>query len=569
LRPPISAGGDFHLVSSDLEVWPFRVSPICCEAPPPWPFFQEDPTIFQTEYQRKSLENPFLASAPKTLCSRLSRARREIQRDIATLSLEMLHEPPREATLSPHLWANADLPSCSNSCDIPTVCINTGDCQCVMSICAARQRLPFSSFASSSALSYPSPKLGPAVSDDPNFNPLPEMVQQSSWLDILRPQAARFVKAGMPLLKVHVGELHPEDARWRQEVGTSISTLKDVGCFSADTSMEAALSLIGVAKEDAEYTFIPFYQRAYGDEERMFRTYDYSRDTNPFFDPERAILPATFDWGLCSTFEWNVWDFRRKRGSDIKQYVRLTTGWTVMADLNSPCYKPHQDVVIPPRACLSRQLAEAYSDVSRIRPARNRSLLATFSGSIWGTGSVDRMKLVCSPGGGYKYSDVPNRRLITNRDGLQTMWGIRGNYTYLDSFNDSIFCPLPTGVTGWSARLVEAMYAGCIPVFIGAIALRPFHDMIDWSKISVLLSSGDLNRIEEVLLTRYSLEDVEKMQANVLLARDAVFYPADNVTTAEIKEQMIDRRGPLWFALQSTKMRMLTKWPMDDVYDRP
>lgn len=42
LRPPISTGGDFHLVSSDLDIWPFRVSPVCCEAPPPWPFFQED-----------------------------------------------------------------------------------------------------------------------------------------------------------------------------------------------------------------------------------------------------------------------------------------------------------------------------------------------------------------------------------------------------------------------------------------------------------------------------------------------------------------------------------------------
>lgn len=88
------------------------------------------------------------------------------------------------------------------------------------------------------------------------------MVQRSSWFDVLRPQAARFVKAGMTLLKVHVGELHPEDARWRQEVGTSLSTLKQTGgCLSADTSMESALSLMGVAREHAEYTFIPYYQR--------------------------------------------------------------------------------------------------------------------------------------------------------------------------------------------------------------------------------------------------------------------------------------------------------------------
>lgn len=36
----------------------------------------------------------------------------------------------------------------------------------------------------------------------------------------------------------------------------------------------------------------------------MYRTYNYSRDHNPYFDPNRVIIPFTHDWGSCLAFEW-------------------------------------------------------------------------------------------------------------------------------------------------------------------------------------------------------------------------------------------------------------------------
>lgn len=93
--------------------------------------------------------------------------------------------------------------------------------------------------------------------------------------------------------------------------------------------------------------------------------------------------------------------------------------------------------------------------------------------------------------------------------------------------------------------------------------------MIDYSKISIRITAADINRIEEILVTRYTLADVERMQANIMLVRDAFVYPLDSASSAEVREKMLDQRGPLWFALHATRMRMLTKWPMDDVYDRP
>lgn len=574
LKPPASPGGNFYLVPSELEIWPFRVTPICCPAPPPWPFFRDDPVSFQMEFQRTSLVRPFLASPIKTLCDRFSRARRKVQRDLATLTLETLNEPRRkESSLAPK-WVNANLPACSNSCDHPTICVDTGDCQCVLSSCPALQRFPFSAYANLPVLSYPPIQVNNAAApeddDDPNFNPLIDMVARSSWLNVLRPQASRFVGTKTPFPKVHVGELHQEDAEWRKSTtdGKTLHLLRDQHCFSADTSMEHAVAAMDVSQKDADYVFVPHWQGRAWYDDRLYRSYNYSRDNNPYFDPYRVVIPFTHDWGACMAFEWNVWDMRKTKGSSVSPYVRSTTSWTVMADHNSPCYRPHQDVVIPPRTCISPKLYEAFGDMSKVKPVRDRSVLATFKGTPWGTGFLNRVKLMCHRVPDDKLADIPNR-IFQTKTQLYTLWDTTGNYTYMELLNDTIFCPQPAGTTGWATRLVDSIYAGCIPVFIGESAHRPFYDMIDYSKISIRITSGEINRLEEILLTRYTLADVERMQANIMLVRDAFVYPLDNASPAEVKKRMLDQRGPLWFALHSTRMRMLTRWPMDDVYDRP
>lgn len=113
------------------------------------------------------------------------------------------------------------------------------------------------------------------------------------------------------------------------------------------------------------------------------------------------------------------------------------------------------------------------------------------------------------------------------------------------------------------------MYAGCIPVLIGQASHFPFYDMLDWGKISIRVEPSDLAQLEDILFSRYSLDDIERLQANIMLVRDALVYPLDDVDDTVVREEMIERRGPLFFALHSTRMRMLTEWPVDDVFDRP
>jgi hypothetical protein len=124
-----------------------------------------------------------------------------------------------------------------------------------------------------------------------------------------------------------------------------------------------------------------------------------------------------------------------------------------MGDLNSPCYFPDQDVVIPARTCLQDKLRETFSDIAKVKPIRQRSVLATFKGRTTGIygGSVVRQKLTCdrpmSPG------------RLTGGEKLERWWQqLRPNSDYLTTINETVFCPLPRGTTGWATRTTDVIY---------------------------------------------------------------------------------------------------------------
>lgn len=137
--------------------------------------------------------------------------------------------------------------------------------------------------------------------------------------------------------------------------------------------------------------------------------------------------------------------------------------------------------------------------------------------------------------------------------------------SFRDSRLISVSQPLRTDEPplGWTWRIVESVYSGCIPILIGQVSQFPFFDMIDWGKISISVDPSDLDQLEDILLSRYTLEDIERLQTNVMLVRSAFVYPLDDANEDEVRKIMIDNRGPLWFALHSTKMRMLTTWPTE------
>ena len=234
--------------------------------------------------------------------------------------------------------------------------------------------------------------------------------------------------------------------------------------------------------------------------------------------------------------------------------------WAVMGDFDSPCYRPHQDVVIPARSCQSIALVEAFGDVHNVKPARDRRNLVTWSGTYWGTGKSVRLRLTCERGGAGK------KELVRGK-GPQSNWY---SWHYMADLSNARFCPQPSGIagqsdhnvsraktdcTGWSPRVSDAIYAGCIPVLISEGTHYPFASFLDWSKFSVRVSPIELDHIEQILAA-IPIAKVEELQANVVLIRDAFLYSTD-----EAPEEELNRRGPMFFALHETGMRLRTRYP--------
>ena len=82
------------------------------------------------------------------------------------------------------------------------------------------------------------------------------------------------------------------------------------------------------------------------------------------------------------------------------------------------------------------------------------------------------------------------------------------------------FCPIFGGNSPWSTRLVEAMQAGCVPVFFSSW-LPPFSRLLDWDLFSVRLPSLDLVPSLKGILEQ---QPYERLAANLPRAIGAMWY---------------------------------------------
>lgn len=97
--------------------------------------------------------------------------------------------------------------------------------------------------------------------------------------------------------------------------------------------------------------------------------------------------------------------------------------------------------------------------------------------------------------------------------------------------------------------------SGCIPVLLGDQTHEPFWDIIDWSKISVQVNDYEVERLEHILLS-YTWEEIEEMQANLMLIRQAFLYPNEGDMEDNLKEH-----GPFFFAMHSAGLLKRTAFP--------
>ncbi|RZC70608.1 hypothetical protein C5167_033770 [Papaver somniferum] len=90
--------------------------------------------------------------------------------------------------------------------------------------------------------------------------------------------------------------------------------------------------------------------------------------------------------------------------------------------------------------------------------------------------------------------------------------------SYQDMMKKTKFCICPSGYEVASPRIVEAFYAGCVPVLINDYYALPFGDVLNWRSFSVVVPVNEIPSLKKIL-TSISQRRYIKMQQRGLKIR--------------------------------------------------
>uniref|UniRef100_A0A803L3B8 Exostosin GT47 domain-containing protein n=1 Tax=Chenopodium quinoa TaxID=63459 RepID=A0A803L3B8_CHEQI len=142
-------------------------------------------------------------------------------------------------------------------------------------------------------------------------------------------------------------------------------------------------------------------------------------------------------------------------------------------------FNPRKDVSIPEINIASGE----FVGLNRGTPPSNRTILAFFAGRMHGH---IRPALLTHWKG-------------KNED-LQVYEELPKELSYKEMMKRSKFCLCPSGFEVASPRIVEAIYAECVPVLISQNYILPFSDVLDWSTFLVHVSVSEIPNLKKILM---------------------------------------------------------------------
>ncbi|MFQ6633795.1 hypothetical protein Gotur_010972 [Gossypium turneri] len=128
-------------------------------------------------------------------------------------------------------------------------------------------------------------------------------------------------------------------------------------------------------------------------------------------------------------------------------------------------------------------LLKGEADIGGLPPSR-RSILAFFAGHLHG----------------YIRYLLLNEWKDKNDPDVQVYDQLPKGVSYMSKLKNSRFCLCPSGYEVASPRIVEAIYAECVPVLISDGYVAPFSDVLNWMSFSVQITVKDIPNIKRILM---------------------------------------------------------------------
>ncbi|GMJ00336.1 hypothetical protein HRI_003702800 [Hibiscus trionum] len=144
-------------------------------------------------------------------------------------------------------------------------------------------------------------------------------------------------------------------------------------------------------------------------------------------------------------------------------------------------FKPYKDASFPEINLLTGEVEGLLGGPS---PSR-RSILAFFAGRLHG---YIRYLLLNE----WKDKQDPD---------VQVFDQLPRGVSYTSKLMNSRFCLCPSGYEVASPRIVEAIYAECVPVLISDNYVPPFSDVLNWKAFSIQVAVKDIPNIKNILMS--------------------------------------------------------------------
>jgi hypothetical protein len=178
------------------------------------------------------------------------------------------------------------------------------------------------------------------------------------------------------------------------------------------------------------------------------------------------------------------------------------------ADYGDAYYTPHKDIALPPNVgdgcarCIQGGHELVAPEAGGGEALSTRRTLAFFAGNM-ARGRV-RPKLL---------------ELWRKDPDFVLHDGYLGPAAYLEGLRGSQFCLFLRGHRAWSPRLMDAVWAGCVPVIISDHYDLPLQGLVDWRRMSVIVPESSVARLKDLLL----LQRAKLPQLRAALQRSAHF----------------------------------------------